>query len=96
MSLYFGKALPMAEKKNDYWALATIYNSLGGNTAFGEGDYSQGIAYLMEALRYAENIRDTSRLMLVKNNLAMAYCFRSCLNLLSNYGVKTTQFIAST
>lgn len=75
MSLYFGKALPMAEKKNDYWALATIYNSLGGNTAFGEGDYSQGIAYLMEALRYAENIRDTSRLMLVKNNLAMAYCF---------------------
>ncbi len=81
MSLYFGKALPMAEKKNDYWALATIYNSLGGNTAFGEGDYSQGIAYLMEALRYAENIRDTSRLMLVKNNLAMAYCFRSCLNL---------------
>lgn len=75
MSLYFGKALPMAEKKNDYWALATIYNSLGGNTAFGEGDYSQGIAYLIEALRYAENIRDTSRLMLVKNNLAMAYCF---------------------
>ena len=75
MSLYFGKALPMAEKKNDYWALATIYNSLGGNTAFGEGDYSQGIAYLIEALRYAENIRDTSRLVLVKNNLAMAYCF---------------------
>lgn len=75
MSLYFGKALPMAEKKNDYWALATIYNSLGGNTAFGEGDYSQGIAYLIEALRYAENIRDTSRLELVKNNLAMAYCF---------------------
>lgn len=75
MSLYFGKALPMAEKEKDYWALATIYNSLGGNTAFGEGDYSQGIAYLIEALRYAENIRDTSRLMLVKNNLAMAYCF---------------------
>ena len=75
MSLYFGKALPMAEREKDYWALATIYNSLGGNTAFGEGDYSQGIAYLIEALRYAENIRDTSRLMLVKNNLAMAYCF---------------------
>lgn len=75
MFLYFGKALPMAEKEKDYWALATIYNSLGGNTAFGEGDYSQGIAYLIEALRYAENIRDTSRLMLVKNNLAMAYCF---------------------
>lgn len=75
MSLYFGKALPMAKREKDYWALATIYNSLGGNTAFGEGDYSQGIAYLIEALRYAENIRDTSRLMLVKNNLAMAYCF---------------------
>lgn len=75
MFLYFGKALPMAEREKDYWALATIYNSLGGNTAFGEGDYSQGIAYLIEALRYAENIRDTSRLMLVKNNLAMAYCF---------------------
>ena len=75
MSMYFGKALPMAEREKDYWALATIYNSLGGNTAFGEGDYSQGIAYLIEALRYAENIRDTSRLMLVKNNLAMAYCF---------------------
>ena len=33
------------------------------------------ITYLIEALRYAENIQDTSRIVLVKNNLAMAYCF---------------------
>ena len=75
LQFYFGEALPMAQKENDYWALATIYNSLGGNMAFGEGNYSQGIAYLIEALRYAENIQDTSRIVLVKNNLAMAYCF---------------------
>lgn len=72
---YFDKALPMAEEKKDAWALATIYNVLGGNAVFGEGDYSKGIAYLTEGLRYAADIQDTSRLMLLEGNLAMAYYF---------------------
>ena len=55
--------------------MATIYNVLGGNAVFGEGDYSKGIAYLTEGLRYAADIQDTSRLMLLEGNLAMAYCF---------------------
>ena len=75
LQFYFDKALPMAKKEKDYWALATIYNSLGGHAAFGEGNYSQGIAWLIEGLRYAESIRDTSRLLLIECNLAMAYCF---------------------
>lgn len=75
MNYYFDKALPMAEKANDNWALATIFSFLGGNAAFGDGDYFRGIAFLIEGLRYAESIRDTSRLILVKSNLAMASCF---------------------
>lgn len=75
MNYYFDKALPMAEKANDNWALATIFSFLGGNAAFGDGDYFRGMAFLIEGLRYAESIRDTSRLILVKSNLAMASCF---------------------
>lgn len=75
MNFYFDLALPMAEKENDNWALATIFSFLGGNAAFGNGDYFRGIAFLINGLRYAENIRDTSRLILVKSNLAMASCF---------------------
>lgn len=74
MRFYFDMALPMAEKARDDWALATIYSALGGNAAFGEGDYSRGIACLIDALQYAEKIRDTSRLVLIKSNLAMVYC----------------------
>ena len=72
---YFDRALPIAKTKKDDWALATIYNALGGNAVFGEGDYSKGIAYLAEGLRYAAEIHDTSRLMLIEGNLAMAYYF---------------------
>ena len=72
---YFELALPLAEKENDFWALATIYNALGGNAVFGEGNYSKGITYLTEGVKYAKDIQDTSRLILIEGNLAMAYYF---------------------
>lgn len=73
MYFYFDKTLSAAKKLHDNWALATIYNAMGGNAAFGEGDYSKAIGYLTEGVGYASEINDTSRLMLLETNLAMLY-----------------------
>lgn len=73
MYFYFDRTLSAAKDLHDYWALATIYNAMGGNAAFGEGDYSKGIGYLTEGIGYAQEINDTSRLMLLETNLAMLY-----------------------
>lgn len=73
MYYYFDRTLATAQKNQDIWALATIYNAMGGNAAFGEGDYSRGIACLTEGLKYASDIKDTSRIVLLESNLAMLY-----------------------
>lgn len=73
MYFYFEKNLPEALAEKDWWAVATLYNAMGGNAAFGEGNYSKGIGYLTEGVQYAREIQDTSRLMLLETNLAMLY-----------------------
>ena len=73
MYFYFEKTLPEALAEKDWWAVATLYNAMGGNAAFGEGNYSKGIGYLTEGVQYAREIQDTSRLMLLETNLAMLY-----------------------
>lgn len=73
MYYYFESTLAMASEDKDLWALATIYNAMGGNAAFGEGDYTRGITYLTKGIEYASGIRDTSRMMLLETNLAMLY-----------------------
>lgn len=71
------EALALADRQQDYWALATIHNLQGSYALFCQMDYGKGLTHLMEGLRYAELSGDVSRLFPLKSNLALAYYFRN-------------------
>lgn len=77
MRVYLDQALALGLEQEDYWALATVYNSLGIYAMFTELDYLQGIALLAEGVKYAELSGDDSRLFMLKCNLALGYYFRN-------------------
>lgn len=77
MRVYLDAALGLGHKMQDNWALSMIYNCFGIYSVFTEMDYYQGISYLVDAVKYAEQCDDPRRLFAPKGNLALAYYLRN-------------------
>lgn len=73
---YYGRALDLAARSEDYRALTAINNSLAIYTSEIEMNYLGGLSYFMEALKYAELSPDKHSYPVVLSNLAMAYYLR--------------------
>lgn len=77
---YYGEARQLAERLEDYRALAAIYNALAIYTSEMDMNYLSGLSYFMQALEYAEKSSDGQSYPVILNNLAMAYYLRNDSN----------------
>lgn len=77
MSLYYEKAMALALKYNDNWAIGTIYNALGVYYRKDELTSVKAIKYFLKGLTYAEKIKDDTLLSNLKCNLALSYYMRN-------------------
>ena len=73
---YISMGEKMARSEQDWWALATLYNTEGAYQAFAQMDYEKAIGSLTEGIDYARRCDDKSRLFPLESNLALAYYMR--------------------
>lgn len=71
--LYYKKGLSYANRTNDDALKYRINNNLGNMYGFDTNEIIRGIQYYKKSLEYAEKIKDTSRVVFTKLNIAWAY-----------------------